>query len=340
MRKQDVKCLASSSNSTPTRPEIKCDDECLRQERNRRLAAALNIDPNTHHNDHVPYSETTLRLFREKTAWAEAQEREFRVFSKSPNEARLRYKPMPSIQRQFLHVLAEDYGLESLSEDMEPYRYVIVYKGSRFVSAPSKTLAQCVKIRENQAAEAAAAVRAARAPSPPLQVAVEPFNAILLTSPRFGLTIDDVQTALGTDFATQSSLQFTINFLPSDEVLLRASAHYSAFLNPSTMEQALITLKQCLAATAKESQIASNALLCHVDADNHVSRRENPTQHEASGWSAVASRAAVRMERAAMPTEERVTSRPGRKLVGLKKKKLEIKQEPSWTTQLDGDAEC
>ncbi|KAJ2980128.1 hypothetical protein NQ176_g2826 [Zarea fungicola] len=157
IRKQEVRCLASSTNPEPARTELKCDDECLRQERNRRLAAALNIDPATHTNDHVPYSDETLAIFRETPNWCETQEREFRVFSQSPSEIRIRYKPMPNNQRRFLHVLAEDYGLESKSEDTEPYRYVLVYKGPRFVSAPSKTIAQCVKIRKAQETAAAAA---------------------------------------------------------------------------------------------------------------------------------------------------------------------------------------
>ncbi|KJZ73665.1 hypothetical protein HIM_06998 [Hirsutella minnesotensis 3608] len=233
VRQQEVKCFASSSNPTPARPEIKCDDECLRLERNRRLAAALNIDPTSHTNDHVPYSDTTLRMFKENPAWAETQEREFRVFAKSSNEIRMRYKPMSSTCRQFLHALAEDYGLESKSEDIEPHRYVVVYKSSRFVSAPSKTLAQCVKIRDAQAAEAAAAPAAPRPPSPPPALVSDPLNGFLLTAPRFGLTIEEVNAALGDELASLPSIKFAVSFLPTDEVLVRAAAQYSAFLSPA-----------------------------------------------------------------------------------------------------------
>ncbi|KAL9484696.1 hypothetical protein ACSS6W_003485 [Trichoderma asperelloides] len=343
-RQQEVKCLASSSNPTPSRPDLKCDDECLRLERNKRLAAALNIDPTSHTNDHVPYSDTTLRLFKENLAWAETQEREFRVFSKSPNEARLRYKPMPNHQRQFLHVLAEDYGLESKSEDIEPYRYVVVWKGSKFVSAPTKTLAQCVKIRETQAVEAAATAAAnSRAPTPPPAIITEPFNAFLLTSPRFGLTLEDVESALKADLASQSSaFNFTTNFLPSDEILIRATAHYSSFLTPTAVEQALQTLKPRLDGTIKRLDVAGNILLCHVDANEQISRREDISRSDVSGWSAVAGRAAAKRDDA--KTETPAASASGssgkRLLLGLKKKKVEVKREKSWTEQLGGDVEC
>ncbi|KEY70676.1 hypothetical protein S7711_02275 [Stachybotrys chartarum IBT 7711] len=334
LRKQEVKCLASSSNTTPSRPELKCDDECLRQERNRRLAAALNVDMSVHTDDHVPYSDTTLRLFQENQSWAEAQEREFRVFASSANEVRLRYKPMASPQRQFLHSLASDYGLESRSEDQEPQRYVVVYKGPRFVSAPTKTIARCVQIRAQQAA---AAIAASRPPTPPM-IVQEPFNAYLLTVPRFGLTVDELKPLLAADMATQPSIHFAINFLPdTDEVLMRASASYSAFLTPTALEQSLTSLKSRLAATIRQQQLAENIMLCHIDGNDNITRRENLSKQAGSGWNAVAGRAAART---ASPMTEELTARgSGKRLLGLRKKKVDKDKERQWAA-LDGDVEC
>ncbi|QPH00946.1 hypothetical protein C2857_005077 [Epichloe festucae Fl1] len=338
-RHQEVKCLASSSNPTPSRPELKCDDECLRLERNRRLAAALNIDPASHQNDHVPYSDATLKLFKENTSWAESQEREFRVFAKSPNEVRLRYKPMTSTYRQLLHLLAEDYGLESRSEDIEPYRYVVVFKGARFVSAPSKTLAQCVKIRATQAAEAASASAAAsRASSPPPLPQADHFNGFLLIKPRFGLTIDEVTSTLQSDLTIQRSIQFETSFLPSEEILLRAITSYSAFLSPTALEQALISMKNRLAKTIEATGLAGKLLLCHVDSSTtQISRRDEFSKTDASGWSAVAGRAAAKLDYA--PPVEELARETGRRFIGLRKKKVE-QREKSWTERLDGDVEC
>ncbi|KAG5953850.1 hypothetical protein E4U53_001615 [Claviceps sorghi] len=337
LRQQQVKCLASNLNPTPSRPDVKCDDECLRLDRNRRLAAALTIDPASHQNDHVPYADLTLKLFKENESWAESQEREFRVFAKSPNEARLRFKPMTSIFRQFLHNLAKDYGLESKSEDAEPHRYVVVFKGSRFVSAPLKTLAQCVKIRATQAAAAAASSTATRRalshPSP----RPDPFNGFLLINPRFGVTIDEVASALQSDLALQPSIHFKISFLPSEEILLRATTSYSAALSPTALEQALTSMKARLAKSIEAIGLAGNVLLCHVDSSSSdIIRRDNFNKTDASGWSAVAGRGAVKLE-SVLPVDEPV-SRTGKLLIGIKKK--QNRREPSWTEQLDGDVEC
>lgn len=338
LRQQEVKCLASGSNPTPSRPEIKCDEECLRLERNRRLAAALNVDTSSHVNDHVPYSDTTLRLFKDNLAWAEAQEREFRVFARSANEVRMRYKPMASAYRQFLHALAEDYGLESKSEDVEPHRYAVVYKGSRFVSAPSKTLAQCIKIRAEQAAEELAAAVASRPPNSPPRPDNDPLNSLLLTSARFGLTAEEVNAALAGDLASQPSIHFVISFLPSEEVLMQATASYSAFLSPAAMEQALVNLRPRIAKTVERTGVAGNVLVCHVDSSSHISRRDDFCKKDGSGWSAVAGRAAAKLE-SARAAEEAPVKSGGRKLLGLRRKKPEKEQGRPWDA-LGGDVEC
>lgn len=338
IRKQEVRCLASSTNPEPSRLELKCDDECLRQERNRRLAAALNIDPATHTNDHVPYSDETLALFKETPTWCETQEREFRVFSQSPTEIRIRYKPMPNNQRRFLHVLAEDYGLESRSEDNEPFRYVLVYKGPRFVSAPGKTIRQCVKIRATQ--EAAATALAAAVVKPPALQETEPLNAFLLTSPRFGLTTDEVGVALAAELAEQPALHFKIEYLPTDEVLMRATVQYSSFMSAAGIETALRTLKKSVSERVRTHEIAGNVFLCHVDASDAITRREDYSRQDGvGGWSAVASRAAAKKESTAVAETSPVKG-SGRRLLGLRKKRVDQAPEQPWASQLDGDVEC
>lgn len=345
--KQHAKCLASSANPSPDRPALKCDDECLRHERNRRLAAALNIDtaagPLT---DHVPYEAQTLDLYRQLGGWAEAQEREFRVFSQSADEVRLRYTPTPLRQRQFLHLLAEDFGLEHQSEDLGPHRHVLIFKGPRFVSAPTKTIIQCIKIRDQQTAEAKAiATAAARAAAPPPADKLDPFNALVIISPSFGLTIDDLRTALSSDLATQPSFHFSFDFLPSEEVLIRATVQYSAFLSPGTVETTLATLKTALLETIRRSDLAGNILLCHVDGRNEITRREGVKTHrDGSGWSAVASKASQRTESPWTSDDQQrsASSAKGtgkRLMLGLKKKKVDKSAEKPWGV-LEGDAEC
>ncbi|KAF5599473.1 cysteine-rich NFX-1 [Fusarium pseudoanthophilum] len=329
--------LVSTSNPTPSRPEVRCDEECERLDRNRRLAAALNIDPTSHTNDHIPFSDNTLKLYKQMQSWGDAQESQFRVFAANKDEVRLRYEPMKNQSRQFLHLLAEDFGFESKSEDYDIHRSVLVWKSDKFVSAPTKTLAQCVKIRASQAAEAAAAA-AIRPPSPPI-LETEPFNALVLTEPRFGLTIEEVNTAFELDLTSLQGFSFKVDFL-NEEVLIKASVSYSAFLTPAPMEKSLEILKPRIEQTIRREKLAESVLLCHSDATGAISRREVPLRASTGGWSAVAGRAASRpmSSSSTLAPEE---AKPGRKLLlGLKKKRPQQPEAGKVWAALDGDVEC
>lgn len=360
-RKQKVKCLSTRSEPKgPPRESPKCDDECLRQKRNRQLAEAFNIDPD-HTDDHIPYQDATLIFFRDNTEWALQQEGRFREFAES-NARHLRFEPMKPAQRAFLHMLAEDYGMESDSQDPEPYRHVTLLKGSLFISAPHKTLLQSLRLWK----KAAKAASASRPASPPggltNKAALPPYNALLLTRAKFGLTSEELDSALATDLTTASastnnSLTFTTSFLPSsEEVLIKATAKTtianiaSGTLNPSQVESLLTNLKSKILKAVSTSGLAAGVLLCHVAAaaaapSNTTTENDNPalssslnttniirregTRGGASsggpgGWSTVASRAAAR-PRMWAPASPVVEVKPNgfvalRKLGTLKKK--------------------
>ena len=302
-RKQEIRCQATRLNPWPSREPLKCDDECLQLQRNRRLAEALNIDPETHTDDHVPYSDTTLKLFRENINWAQTQEREFRVFASDSEEKRIRFKPMPSHQRAFLHALAEDFGLDSESQDPEPHRHVCIFKTPRFVSAPRKTLGQCLRI-----VRAAAGVSSTTAPASALgsttnNPAQQAFNAFLLTAPRFGLTVDEVDDGLAAELANRSgsgpALKFETSFRPADdEIIIKAiptvtaaSVATSLAPTPHAVQDALARLKPAVAGTVARLGLAGSVSLCCADASAAVVRREGDTAAAgAGGWSTVASR--------------------------------------------------
>jgi transcriptional repressor NF-X1 len=337
-RKQEIRCLATRLNDWPEREQLKCDDECLRLERNARLAAALNIDPDTHTDDHVPYSDTTLKLFKESTAWAQAQEREFRVFAGDSAEKRMRFRPMPAHQRAFLHALAEDFGLDSESQDPEPHRHVCLFKTPRFVSAPRKTLAQC--IRATAAAPTPRASTAGEAGQ-----AVNTYNAFLLTKPRFGLTVEELDAALATDLASaRRSASFATSFLPaSDEVAIKAApvltaASIATGSSSSTttiaqsLETTLTALKPAVARTVSQLGLAGDVLLCRISAggmgggSTTVVRREGETARTgtggsgAGGWSTVASKASWRKPGPAV-AQQPAGATTSRTVLSLRKKK-------------------
>lgn len=324
-QKQAVKCLASKTSDGNSKKTMDCNDECLKIQRNAKLAAALNIDPSTHTDDHIPYSQKTLDVFREMSKFCQTQEREFRVFAADSSEKRLRFKPMPAQQRAFIHALAEDYGLDSESQDPEPHRHVSIFKTPRFVSAPLKTLAQCIKVKPIPIAETASS-------SKKLVVTAEPFNAFLLSNPRFGLTIDEVYADLAPEFAN-SGLDFDISFLPSSEVVVRGKPSENCRTNA---ESTLTAMQNNVSRKVKALGLASTVILCSVDSSLNVVRRED--DHLGGGWSQVAkgASAAKAPVRAEIGHKSSFTVLGNRKSAPKKKAEQEQEAVDDWEKEVEG----
>ncbi|KAK0877500.1 FKBP12-associated protein [Friedmanniomyces endolithicus] len=291
-QKQEMKCNASKTSEGNNDKIMPCNEECARLERNRRLALALNIDQSSHQDggDHIPYSTETLNLFAQHVKWSQTQEREFRVFATSDDEKRLRFKPMKARERAFVHALAEDFGLDSESMDPEPHRHVMVWKTPRFVSAPNKTLAEAFRIRTGIASATASAnvsdtEGAAKKVKASNEVG-EPYNAFVISHPRFGLTVDELRTELAK--LQSSALAFEVEFLPSDEVMLKAS---SKTLSAQVIDQTLRSLKPALVAAITTRGFGS-AQLCTTDTSLNILRRESDAP-SGDGWSRVAAKKAA-----------------------------------------------
>ncbi|KAI4179660.1 MAG: hypothetical protein L6R41_007698 [Letrouitia leprolyta] len=288
--KQEIKCNASKTSEGNSQKSLNCDEECARLERNRKLALALNIDPEAHKDDHVPYSAETLRMFKENVKWAQEQEREFRVFATDEAEKRLRFKPMPSHQRTFLHSLAEDFGFDSESVDPEPHRHVAVYKTPRFVMAPMKTLAECIRIRLDAEAAATSLLEEQRR----LRYNNEAYNSFILTRPRFGLTVEELRSDLSGHFQSAPGLAFDVSFLPSEEIILKAkAASASTTLQPSAIEATVKSLKPAIANSVSAKNLAAACQLCSSDSSLNILRRELDLSENTDGWSKVAAKAAA-----------------------------------------------
>lgn len=241
-----------------------------------------------------------MKLFRDNTQWAQTQEREFRVFAES-NDRNMRFKPMKPYQRQFLHTLAEDFGMDSESQDPEPHRHVSIFKGPKFVAAPRKTLMYCLRIlKANAPAKAAAATPATMANLP----TQEPYNGLLLSRPRFGLTVEEINAAISTDLknltSTNPILSFATTFLPTEEVLIKANTKSTAAsiasgtLTRAQIDAMLTTLKPKIAKAVAAHSLAAGVTLCTADPSSAIVRREGNGDSSANGWSKVASRAAAR----------------------------------------------
>ena len=323
--KQEVKCNASKTSEGSTKKSLECDDECARLARNHKLALALNIDPEAHKDDHIPYSNDTLKMFRESVKWGQTQEREIRVFAADENEKRLRFKPMPSHQRAFLHSLSDDFGFDSESVDPEPHRHVAVFKTPRFVMAPMKTLAECVRIRVS--AEASS-VHIAESQSK-LRANNEIYNGFLLSNPRFGLTLEELRVDCAVSLDSTPGLSYDISFLPSEEIVIKARpASSSTVISSSATEAAIKTLKPSLSASISSKHLATSVQLCALDNSLNIIRREMDDPANNGGWSQVAAKGAAprTAPRQTMVGEKSVYTVLGSKLRDAKKKKEEMKR--------------
>lgn len=288
-----MKCNASKDNEGNNGKSLACNEECARLERNRKLALALNIDKTLHGDggDHIPYSTETLNLFGDHAKWAQTQEREFRVFAISDDEKRLRFKPMKSRERMFIHHLAEDFGMDSESMDPEPHRHVMVWKTPRFVSAPNKTLAECLRIRQAQRSAAGSAYNSDAEGAKKVKAsneAAEPFNSFIISNPRFGLTVEELRPEIIALVPSSSPLTFDIEFLPNEEVVLKAMTRT---LSPQDVQQYLQGLKEPLK-TAISTKGYGNLQLCNTDNSLNVHRRESESSG-GDGWSRVAAKKAA-----------------------------------------------
>lgn len=294
--KQEMKCNASRTSEGNSKKNLPCDDECARLARNRQLALALNIDPNAHKDDHIPYSHETLRMFRENMKWAQQREKEFRVFAADEKERRLRFKPMPQHQRAFIHSLSEDFCFDGISMDPEPYRHVAVFKTPKFVMAPMKTLLECLRIRN-------AATAISELPKK-FQTSNTPYNGFLLAHPRFGVTVDEIWADYSPIVGAITGVVFDISFLLTEEIVIRAQPTSSSTMTISatSVEASVRGLKTSLTAMTLSKQIAKSVQLCSVDSSMKVTRREVDDPVSNGGWSQVAAKASAPRTAVQRPT--------------------------------------
>ena len=309
---------------------MECDDECLLVERNKRLADAFNIDPAARRDEHVPYSDEVLQLFKKHGSSAQTIEHDVREFADAKDKVSKQFKPMPSEERKFIHVLAKEYGMFSQSLDNEPKRFVMLRKTDRSVGPFAKWLSTCVKIRERQAAEEAANPKTVTQAEP--VAPEEPFNALLLTHVRFGLTIDDIHAQLEPVVKVQSFTISHVEFLPGDEVLLRFTATYSA--SASGLEAGLSSLRDKLKPVCLEQKIADDIILIAANSEEMVVRRERVAKVDPHGWSVVAGRAKK-------PTakEDDAPVKTGKMTLGRKKIVMK-KRSGEKLPELGDDVEC
>lgn len=285
--KRQGKCTASDSRPGATPATLPCDDECARLKRVAQLRDAFSIGPD-YTDDHIPYSETTLDLFEDNQSWCVEQESELRDFAADATRRSYRFKPMAPASRAFLHSLSKDFGLVSESQDSGVNRAVMVLKTQSFVSAPLKSLSASLRLRTLAREKEAEAARAAERETPGRDPELAHFNAIVLSAPSFGLTIEDLEAALRKDLE-HPSVAFDIDFRPSGEVVLKAASRtFADALHPANMHETLAALKPGVVETVASGELAGGVHLAHVDDEGNLTRRERAVG--GGGWNEVVRR--------------------------------------------------
>ncbi|KAI7878645.1 hypothetical protein K492DRAFT_132456 [Lichtheimia hyalospora FSU 10163] len=139
-----VPCNATAT-STGSKRELDCNDFCAKVERNRKLAMALEIDPEKAEEpapsiDELGYFDDPLcEFYLENRSWCKQMETTLIDFAKGSKQV-LHFKPMKSNFRRFIHRYSVHFNLGTEAVDPEPYRSVVVRKSLGQARIPSPLL--------------------------------------------------------------------------------------------------------------------------------------------------------------------------------------------------------
>jgi len=237
------------------------------------MAIALQIDPERESADKMGYSDETVEMYNEQPKqFTQSIEKNLRTFAEAPQK-RFAFQPMKGQLRQFIHLLAMDFGLESESQDPEPYRSVVVMKGPKFTTAPKKTIAEFIRC------SAKPSVLSTHAPLPAPTLVIEQLrkpgkqavNALVLEGIRIGLLMNELEKELD-PLLCASQLKFNIHWTADEEVVLEPK---SSSFGMDEVELELSNMKAPLRRAVKTKGLANEVELCWVGKDGRIVHKEN-----------------------------------------------------------------
>lgn len=292
---KELACGATSTRESLKDTVLDCDEECLRVERNRVLFEALNIgtlkkenakEPTTFLPDDIidkllelenPYPKEVLNIYQRQRTWCLSIENIFRNLLTSTEilKSTHHFAPMIKVQRQFIHQLAEVYKFYSQSQDQEPKRSVMIQK-LQSSKAPLISLQEGFelysKLKERE-----------RAKYEKLQLGVHEldsntspadiyFNAILVQDLFFGVTRDDIESALSDIFSllkptSQIIKPIQINFITDQSCVLHSSNHVQT---TQKLENDLYLLMKKVGQRLRERSLLFTCKLCKLDQSGSV----------------------------------------------------------------------
>lgn len=138
--------------------KLECDEECATQERNKRLAEALQIDQSVdpfNTRSTSKYSDSLKDDARKEFKFVSEVEGEIKNLVELANKGKQPkrshcFPPMSRDHRRIIHELAEVYAVESISYDSEPKRNVVITAIRGKSACPPSTLTALVE-RETSA---------------------------------------------------------------------------------------------------------------------------------------------------------------------------------------------
>ncbi|KAG0363460.1 FKBP12-associated protein [Mortierella sp. AD032] len=260
---KETTCQATAENPWDTRARvIKCNDYCLMAERNKRVALALDIDPNPLSGPRIPvYSEPILEYAAQNMEFTLKTERRIAEWIADPTLHTLHLPPMKGPHRKFLHELGAHYNLTSESVDMEPYRSVILLKAANS-SVPDLLASQATRQRRPQNSLSGGLEQLRKQSSPGVK---NPVNAIYLHELVFGLTRGELSNRLAPIFG---SIKYSLRWLTDDDAVLVVQTGPSQSMED--LETSLVRLCALIKTHTAVSPLCERVDLCWVNKEGEV----------------------------------------------------------------------
>ncbi|KAJ9473969.1 FKBP12-associated protein 1 [Pseudozyma hubeiensis] len=249
---------------------LRCNDSCIIAQRNAKLAEALGLNPSEKAAP-AAYEYETLSYYSvpSNRKFCDELEASLNDFIRSPRAGMI-LPPANKFQRKFTHELAAVYKLASESVDSEPRRSVSIRRkqDSRipkpllteaFASARA-SLMSSQQQQQQQQHGSGKSMGLAQLQRPGAEPA-KPLNAIFLPG-VFGHDQDSLRSLLQPVLRT---INFQVTWKGDEDVLVTS---------PDSPTR-LVMMKTELKSLARREQFARDVILCTVDANKNIVRRED-----------------------------------------------------------------
>lgn len=247
---------------------LKCNDSCIIAQRNAKLAEALGLNPSEKAAP-AAYAYETLAYYAvpNNRKFCDGLEATLNDFVRSP-KAGMVLPPANKFQRKFTHELAAVYKLASECMDLEPRCSVSIRRkqDSRIpkpllTEAFASARASLMSWQQQQQPQAAGRSMGLAQLQRSSTDAPKPLNAIFLPG-VFGHDEDSLRSLLQPALRT---INFQITWQGDEDVVVTS---------PDSPTR-LVMMKTELKSLVRREQFARDVILCTVDANKNVLRRED-----------------------------------------------------------------